>query len=178
MTSGTLAERIRRAIVDVPDFPRPGIVFKDLSPIYEDPALFGEVVAAAVECVRRWRADAVAAIEMRGIITGAALARQACIPLVLLRKGGKLPREALREEYALEYGTDALEMHASAPVHGRRVVVVDDLLATGGTAAAAARLVARAGGTPAGWFFIVELASLGGRARLSGAPVEALAAYD
>lgn len=172
-----LAGWIKRAIVDVPDYPKPGILFKDLTPVYQDPALLSALTEAAAAQAKAWRAEAVAGIESRGFVLGAALAEQAGLPLVLLRKQGKLPRDRIAESYALEYGEAVLEVHCDAVGAGRRVMIVDDLLATGGTAAAAARLVGRLGARVAGYFFIVELTFLKGRGALGEPPVAALATY-
>lgn len=172
-----LAARLKRAIVDVPDHPKPGIVFKDLTPVYQDPALLEALTETAAAQAKAWRAEAVAGIESRGFVLGATVAARAGLPLVLLRKQGKLPRETIAESYALEYGEAVLEVHRDAVGAGRRVVIVDDLLATGGTAAAAARLVERLGARVAGYFFIVELTFLKGRGALGDPPVAALAAY-
>ncbi len=162
-------------IRDVPDFPRPGIVFKDITPLLADPgglALAVERLAAATD-----RPDAVVAIESRGFVFGTALALHWRVPLVPARKFGKLPGRTVRETYALEYGEDTLEMHDDALVAGQRVAVVDDLLATGGTAAAAIALVEQLGATVSAVLFVIELDGLGGRRRLEGRPVHALLRY-
>jgi adenine phosphoribosyltransferase len=163
---------LRRFIRDVPDFPRKGILFKDITPLLQDPEAF----AAAVESMagRVGVPETVVAIESRGFVFGAALALRWRVPLVLARKFGKLPGRTVREAYSLEYGEDTLEVHADAIVPGRRVVVVDDLLATGGTALATARLVEKLQGVVSATLFLVELKGLGGRERLRGYPVEAL----
>lgn len=174
MNPQELERRIRRRIVDVPGWPRAGIVFKDLTPLYQDPETFAQAVEAIVQWARGRRATAAAAIEARGFLVGAAVAERAAMPLALLRKPGKLPRAVHRQEYELEYGKDALEMHRDALAPGARVVVVDDVLATGGTAGAAGRLVAAAGGEVAGYAFLIELAFLGGRAKLPGVEILSL----
>jgi adenine phosphoribosyltransferase len=159
-------------IRDVPDFPKPGIVFKDITPLLADPAGFAlavERLAAATD-----RPDAVVAIESRGFVFGTALALHWRVPLVPARKFGKLPGRTVRQTYALEYGEDTLEMHDDALVAGQRVAVVDDLLATGGTAAAAIALVEQLGATVSAVLFVIELDGLGGRERLAGRPVHAL----
>jgi adenine phosphoribosyltransferase len=159
-------------IRDVPDFPKPGIVFKDITPLLADPAGFAlavERLAAATD-----RPDAVVAIESRGFVFGTALALRWRVPLVPARKFGKLPGRTVRQTYALEYGEDTLEMHDDALVAGQRVAVVDDLLATGGTAAAAIALVEQLGATVSAVLFVIELDGLGGRERLAGRPVHAL----
>lgn len=170
----SLEDRLRAAVVDVPDWPKPGVTFKDLCPVYEDARLFRDIVSAAGAFAKDRHAQAVAAVEMRGMLVGSALAYSLGVPLVLLRKPGKLPRKTVRAEYALEYGTDALEMQKAAPVAERRVLVVDDLLATGGTASAARQLIEMGAGSCVGYFFIVELEFLRGRARLGDLPVRSL----
>jgi adenine phosphoribosyltransferase len=169
-----LRERIR----DIPDFPKPGIVFKDITPLLLDPAALDAAVAALAGWGRPREIDLVVAAEARGFILGAAIARELGAGFVPARKPGKLPSEVVSAEYVLEYGVDALEMHADALAHGARVLLHDDLLATGGTARALARLVEGAGGVIAGCCFLVELSFLGGRGALSGYDVHALVAYD
>jgi adenine phosphoribosyltransferase len=156
----------------VPDFPKHGILFRDITPLLRDPAAFRhtiELLAARVD-----PPDAVVAIESRGFLFGAGLALRWGVPLVPARKFGKLPGRTVREIYSLEYGEDTLEIHADALASGERVVIVDDLLATGGTAAATARLVAQLGGRVSALLFVIELSGLGGRAMLAEHPVEAL----
>jgi adenine phosphoribosyltransferase len=167
-----LVARVR----DVPDFPKKGIVFKDITPLIGHGPSLRAVVELLAERVARFEATRVVGIESRGFIFGAALAAQLGLGLAPVRKPGKLPWRTAREEYALEYGTDALEMHEDA-VAGERCVIVDDLLATGGTAAATARLVERQGGQVAGYGFVIELGFLEGRAKLAGRAVEALIRY-
>jgi adenine phosphoribosyltransferase len=166
---------LRRLIRDVPDFPRKGIVFKDITPLLLDPEAF----AAAVRqlAARAERPEAVVAVESRGFVFGAALALHWKVPFVPARKFGKLPSTTVREVYSLEYGEDTLEIHRDALRAGERVAIVDDLLATGGTAAAAARLVEQLGATVAGLLFLIELRGLGGREKLAPRPVEALIEY-
>ncbi|HUB06418.1 MAG TPA: adenine phosphoribosyltransferase [Myxococcales bacterium] len=168
-----LAQHIRA----VPDFPKAGILFRDVTPVLERPELFRQVIDALAERHRGEGLQKIAAIESRGFLFGAPLAYALGAGVCLLRKPGKLPRKAARESYALEYGQDALELHEDAIQEGERVLVVDDLLATGGTASAAGRLVQRLGGTLAGYSFIIELAALGGRARLAHDRIHALIAY-
>ena len=170
-------ERWRSLVVDVPDWPRPGVGFKDLTPLLGDgPALAGVVTAMGQG--RRGGVDAVAGVEARGFVLGAALALHLGTGFVPLRKHGKLPRAALTVAYALEYGEDRLQVHEDAVRPGQRVLVVDDVLATGGTAAASVRLVREAGAEGVGLSVLVELTALGGRAAvLAAAPglaVEAL----
>jgi len=169
-------ERARSLIRDVPDFPRPGILFKDLTPLVADPAGFREAMDALEARARKLRPDRIVAVESRGFIFGAALADRMRIGLSLVRKLGKLPYKTDRIEYELEYGKGILETHVDAVRAGERILIVDDLLATGGTAWGSAQLVERQGARVEGFLFVVELAFLGGRRRL-GAPVEALIAY-
>ena len=173
------AEQLLRArIRDIPDFPTPGIVFKDITPLLLDPAAVDAAVCALAAWARPRGVQFVVAAEARGFILGAALARELGAGFVPARKPGKLPHETVSAEYILEYGVDALEMHADAISHGERVLIHDDLLATGGTARALADLVERIGGQVVGCAFLAELAPLGGRARLDGFDVEALVTYD
>lgn len=168
---------LEKHIRAVPDFPKPGILFRDVTPVLEHPKLFREVIEALRERHVAEGIQKIAAIESRGFLFGAPLAYALGVGVCLLRKPGKLPRKVARESYALEYGSDALELHEDAVRSGERVLVVDDLLATGGTAAAAGRLVERLGGTLAGYSFIVELAVLGGRTKLEPHPIHSLIAY-
>lgn len=168
---------LRQAIRDVPNFPRPGIVFKDITPVLLDPALFARAAEAMAAPFESADVTRVLAIESRGFVFGAPVALKLRAGLVPVRKPGKLPGARERVEYALEYGTDALEMHADAIGPGDRVLVVDDVLATGGTAAAAARLVEVRGAELAGFSFLLELGFLEGRGRLAGWRVEAVVAY-
>lgn len=165
-----------RFIRDVPGFPRPGIVFKDITPLLADPDAFAEALERMGAPLPR--PEAIVAIEARGFVFGAGLARRWQVPLVLARKPGKLPAATVREAYALEYGEDALELHADALRAGQGVVIVDDLLATGGTALAAARLVERLGARVLAVVFLVELTGLGGRARLAAYPVHSVLRYE
>ena len=160
-------------IRDIPDFPKPGIVFKDITPLLLDAA-----VVALADWARPRSVDFVVAAEARGFILGAALAREIGAGFVPARKPGKLPGETVSAEYILEYGVDALEMHADALADGARVLLHDDLLATGGTAAALCELVEGRGATVAGVSFLVELAFLGGREKLAAYDVHTLIAYD
>jgi adenine phosphoribosyltransferase len=169
---------LRAHIRDIPDFPRPGIVFKDITPLLLDPAALDHAVAALSEYARTRDAELVVAAEARGFILGAALARELDVGFVPARKPGKLPHETVNVEYALEYGVDALELHADALRDGTRVLIHDDLLATGGTARAQADLVQKLGGRVVGCAFLIELAFLNGRERLGDVDVHALIAYD
>jgi adenine phosphoribosyltransferase len=168
--------RLQAHIRDVPDFPKPGIVFKDVTPLIGDGPSLRACVDLLAERVKPIAVDAIVGIESRGFIFGAALADRLTLGFVPVRKPGKLPWRSQRETYALEYGTDALEMHEDA-VDGRRCLIVDDLLATGGTAAATARLVERLGGKVDGFAFVIELGFLSGRAKLGSRPVHALIRY-
>jgi len=172
------AVELKRYITDIPDFPRPGIVFKDITPLFLDHHALRYVVDRFATLARELRADYVLAAEARGFVLGGAIAAAADAGFVLARKPGKLPRETQSVEYQLEYGVDALEMHADALAGGARVLVHDDLLATGGTAAALRELVERSGGEIVACAFVIELAFLGGRERLRGRRVESLIVYD
>jgi adenine phosphoribosyltransferase len=172
-----LADRIRERIRDVPDFPQPGILFKDLTPVLADARLLRDIIGALARRHRDDRVDRIAAIESRGFIFGAPLALALDAGFTPIRKPGKLPYRTVRVEYALEYGTDALEAHTDAIGQGERVLVVDDLLATGGTAAGGIELIRRLGADVVGVSFVVELAFLGGRAKLGDVPVHTLTSY-
>ncbi len=168
---------IRATIRDVPDFPKRGIVFKDIHPLLQDGATFRLVLELLEEQARALRADRIVGIESRGFLFGAPLADRLRVGLSLVRKPKKLPFQTLSESYELEYGRDTIEMHVDAITPGERVLIVDDLLATGGTARAAANLVTRLGGQVAGCLFVVELGFLNGRARFEGVPMHALVTY-
>ena len=170
--------RLEDYIQDIPDFPKPGIVFKDITPLFLDHAALRYTTDALAEYTRTREADYVVSAEARGFVLGGAIAAEAGAGFVLARKPGKLPRETSSVEYQLEYGVDALEVHADAVRGGARVLVHDDLLATGGTAQALCGLVERAGGTVAGCGFVIELAFLGGRSRLGGYDVHSLVSYE
>jgi adenine phosphoribosyltransferase len=169
---------LKKSIRQVPDFPKPGINFYDVSTLFRDAAAFGHAVDRLVERYRGEPLDAIVGIEARGFVLASALAYALDSGVVLLRKPGKLPWETDAEEYALEYGTNKIEMHRDAVAPGNRVLVVDDVLATGGTAAAAGRLLARHGAAIEGYAFLVELEFLGGRAKLEPAGVFSLVRYD
>jgi len=168
---------LKRTIRDVNNFPKPGIVFKDVTPVLLEVELFAQAVILMADPYRDARITRVVSIESRGFLFGAPIALALGAGLVPIRKPGKLPAATQRVEYALEYGTDALEMHHDAVRPGDRVLVVDDVLATGGTANAAAQLVGGTGATVAGFTFLIELAFLNGRQRLQGRRVEALLLY-
>jgi len=165
-------------IRDVPDFPVPGILFKDITTLLRNAAALREVVMLLAERYADAQVDIVAAIESRGFIFGAPLAVQLGAGFVPVRKPGKLPAQAISESYTLEYGTNTLEMHVDAIQPGQRVLVVDDLLATGGSARAAVNLVERLGGKVVGLAFVVELDFLNGRQKLTGYPVHSLVHYS
>jgi adenine phosphoribosyltransferase len=167
---------LKRFVRDIPDFPRPGIVFKDITPLLLDAVALDQAVSELAALARPLSVDLVVAAEARGFILGAALARELGVGFVPARKPGKLPSETVSAEYVLEYWIDALEMHADALAGGIRVLVHDDLLATGGTAAAVCKLVGELGAVVAGCAFLVELGFLRGRARL--APHEVLAVIE
>jgi adenine phosphoribosyltransferase len=168
---------LRRYVRDVPDFPKPGILFRDLTPLMGDAAAFAETVQRLAALVAGHGAEVVAAVESRGFIFGAPVAVRLGLPFVPLRKPGKLPFRTRHGRYDLEYGSDGIEIHEDALTHGARVVVLDDLLATGGTAGTAIRLARELGAVVAGAVFVVELAALGGRERLGGVPASALIIY-
>ena len=168
---------LKHAIREVPDFPKPGIGFKDITPILLDAGLFGRAVELMAAPYAGAGISRVVSIESRGFIFGAPIALRLGAGLVPIRKPGKLPAATQRVDYALEYGTDALEMHNDAVGPRDRVLVIDDVLATGGTAAAAAQLVAGTGGAVVGFSFLIELDFLKGRQRLQGRRVEALLHY-
>jgi adenine phosphoribosyltransferase len=172
-----ILQDIEAFIKDVPDFPKPGIVFKDITPLLASPEAFCAAVDALAERVAGLRADGLLAIESRGFVFGAALAQTLALPLQLVRKRGKLPRKSISIRYELEYGFDHLEVHEDAIEAGRRYVIVDDVIATGGTAAAVAQLVAAQRATVAACAVLIELAFLDGRAKLGGVPVVSLITY-
>ena len=171
------AADLRSYVRDIPDFPRPGIVFKDITPLLLDPVALDAAVAGLEAFAEPLGVQLVVAAEARGFILGGALARQLGAGFVPARKPGKLPADTVAEEYALEYGIDALEVHADALAGGARVLVHDDLLATGGTARALCDLVAGRGAEVVGCAFLVELSFLGGRERLAPHEVYALIDY-
>jgi adenine phosphoribosyltransferase len=169
---------VRAAVRDVPDFPRPGVVFKDITPILSDPRLFRLVIDALAERWRGERVEKIIGIESRGFVFAAPLAYTLGAGLTIVRKPGKLPWKTIREAYALEYGEAVLELHEDAFRPGERVLVVDDVLATGGTAEAAGRLVDRQQARLLGYSFLVNLGFLGGADRLGQDKVHALLQYE
>jgi adenine phosphoribosyltransferase len=172
-------DSVRQLIRDVPDFPQPGILFKDITPVVGDAKAFQAVLDAMEERLRGRGFDRIVAIESRGFVFGAALADRLEVGFSPVRKLGKLPYQTHRIEYALEYGKGVLEAHVDAVRPGEKVAIVDDLLATGGTAWGAAQLVQKQEGTVGAFLFVIELTFLKGRERLaqSGGPVEALISY-
>ncbi len=169
---------LRSFVREIPDFPSPGILFKDITPLLLDPTALRVAVDGLAELIEPLAPELVLAAEARGFILGGALARQLDIGFVPARKPGKLPHDTVSAEYTLEYGIDALEVHSDAFAGGARVLVHDDLLATGGTAAAVCRLVSELGAEVVGCVFLVELTFLGGRARLAPHEVFSLIEYS
>ncbi len=161
-------ERLRDAIRDIPDFPQPGVIFKDITPILADPELFKLAVDMLAAQHREQPVDKIAVVEARGFIFGAAVAYLLGVGLIPVRKKGKLPYQTLDATYDLEYGTATVEMHVDAVNEGDRVVIIDDLLATGGTASATAGMIEKQGGIVVGIDFLIELAFLKGREKLEG----------
>jgi len=173
MTSAGLKSLIR----DIPDFPKPGIVFRDITPLLSDARALAAVVDQLAEPFLG-KVDLVLGIESRGFIVGAPVAYRLGVGLAVARKPGKLPYQKVAQTYALEYGSDSIEMHQDALAGHRRIVIIDDLLATGGTAQAAALLVGKLGGEVVGCGFVIELSALGGRERLAPLNCFSLVQYD
>lgn len=171
---------LRAAIRTIPDYPKPGILFRDITTLLGDRVAFGRAIDELVEPWKDARIDRVAGIEARGFILGGAVAYRLGAGFVPIRKKGKLPHQTLRVEYALEYGTDEVEIHRDALRAGERVLLVDDLIATGGTAEAAVKLVRALGADVVSACFVIDLPDLGGARRLEGLgiPVQALLAFD
>lgn len=169
---------IRSAIRDIPNFPKPGIVFKDITPLLASGRLFARTIDLLAERYRAQKIDTVLGIESRGFIIGSALAYKLGAGFSVVRKPGKLPYETHRASYELEYGTDTLEIHTDAVPRDARVIIADDLIATGGTAAATAQLVSKLGGTVVECAFVIELEFLHGRAKLQPHPVFSILQYD
>ena len=169
---------LRAYIRDVPDFPEPGILFRDITPLLQSPEAFDHAIGRLAEVCDGRPFDAVCGIDARGFLFAAPLALRLGKPLVPVRKAGKLPAETVSVTYSLEYGEAAVEMHDDGVRDGERVLIVDDVLATGGTLAAAAKLVRAAGGLVAGAVVLVELASLGGRNALDGCDVQSVITYQ
>jgi len=182
LTSGTssssrIADDLRRAVRDVPDFPKPGIIFKDITPLLANGALFPQACEQMAAPFRSAGVTLVAAIESRGFLLGGPVAQALGAGIVPIRKVGKLPYTTRRVTYQLEYGTDALEVHIDACAKGANVLIVDDVLATGGTAAAACELIESVGGRVVGCSFLITLAFLNGASRLNERRVEAVLTY-
>jgi len=171
-------DAIKAAIRDIRDFPKPGILFRDITPVLRDPRLFAAVIDALAERYRPMGISKILAMESRGFVFAAPLAFAIGAGFVPLRKRGKLPYRTISESFSLEYGKDALEMHEDAVEAGERVIVIDDLLATGGTAAAAVRLARRKGAEVLEAGFVIELAGLRGRDRLKDVPVYSMIQFD
>jgi adenine phosphoribosyltransferase len=169
---------LKEHVRDIPDYPKPGIVFRDITPLLAAPDAFAATVDALAAPFAGEQVDKVLGVEARGFVFAAPVAYRYAAGFVPVRKAGKLPWEIEREEYELEYGTDLLEIHRDAVHPGERVVIVDDVIATGGTAAATARLVERLGGTVLGLAFVIELGFLGGRKHLAGHAVHTLVTYE
>ncbi|MGH7888900.1 MAG: adenine phosphoribosyltransferase [Candidatus Binatia bacterium] len=169
---------IRRAIRDIPNFPKPGIVFRDITPLLSDGPLFHKTIDLLADRYREQKIDTVLGIESRGFIVGAALAYKLGAGFSIVRKPGKLPYETHRANYQLEYGNDSLEIHIDGITPRARVVIADDLIATGGTAAATAELVSKLGGTVVECAFVIELAFLNGRKKLQPHGVYSVLQYD
>ena len=169
---------LKEFIRDVPDFPKPGIVFKDITPILLNPKALSHAIDGLADAFRESGVTKVAGIESRGFIFGVPVSERLGVGFVPIRKEGKLPAKVISHTYALEYGEGVVEIHDDAVGPGDRVVIVDDLLATGGTAEAAVYLVRRLGAEVVGLAFVVELGFLGGRAKLDGVPIDSLITYD
>ena len=174
---GEIAE-IRRAIRDIPNFPKPGVVFKDITPLLSDGCLFKRTIDLLADRYRSQKVDIVLGIESRGFIIGAALAYRLGAGFCIVRKPGKLPYETHRASYELEYGSDTLEVHRDAIPSHARVLITDDLIATGGTAAAAIALVSQLGGEVVACAFVIELSFLKGREKLKPYEVFSILQYD
>ena len=176
-TAEALSTKLKSIIRDVPDFPKPGIIFKDITPLLADHAAFTELVQAFADAYRGAGITKVLGIEARGFLLAAPIAMALGAGIVPVRKKGKLPYKTVAASYALEYGTDTLEMHQDAVKPGEKVLVVDDVLATGGTAAAVCELVEKLGGRVAGVAMLIELEFLNGRSKLAGRDIHSLIKY-
>ncbi|MBI3817174.1 MAG: adenine phosphoribosyltransferase [Planctomycetes bacterium] len=168
---------IKKLIRDVPDFPKKGILFRDITPLLRDPRGFGAVIDALAEKAAGEKADAIVGIESRGFLFGAALSVKLGCGFVPIRKPKKLPWKTYSQSYALEYGTDTIEIHQDALEKGQRAIIVDDLLATGGTAEAAGKLVAMTGAQTASYLFVIELTALSGRTKLPAGKTHSILQY-
>jgi len=171
---------IKSRIRSIPDYPKPGIIFRDITTLLQDPVGFRVTVEGLVQHFQAGRIDKVAGVEARGFILGGAVAHQLDAGFIPVRKKGKLPWQTIGQDYALEYGTDRVEIHTDAILEGERVLLIDDLIATGGTAAAAIELIRQTGGKIAGAAFVIDLPDLGGRKRIEGMGVDivALCAFE
>ncbi|MEX1253805.1 MAG: adenine phosphoribosyltransferase [Dehalococcoidia bacterium] len=169
---------LKALIRDVPDFPQPGVLFRDITPLLQDPNAFRYVIDEMTRLIGALTPDAIVGVEARGLLFGAPVAYNLGLPFAPVRKAGKLPHQRMSVEFALEYGESQLDIHVDALQRDQQVVVVDDLLATGGTAVATAKLIELLGASVKAMAFVVELAFLGGRERLREYPVIALARYD
>ncbi len=169
---------LKTKIATIPDYPKEGILFRDITPILADPEALRQTAREIARYAKEVNADVIVAPEARGFMFGIPAALEANVPFIPVRKPGKLPRKVIEETYELEYGTDRLQMHEDDLPKGSRVLIVDDLLATGGTVEAIARLVKRAGGDVAGYAFVVELDDLKGRDKLTDAPVMSMLHYQ
>ncbi|MEX1188586.1 MAG: adenine phosphoribosyltransferase [Bacteroidia bacterium] len=176
----SISDKVKAAIRDVADFPKPGILFKDITPILENPELCNEITTALAKEYENNRPDAIVGVESRGFLFGMLLAKHFHIPFIPVRKAGKLPYETISYSYTLEYGSATVEMHVNSVKPGWNVMVHDDLLATGGTAAAAAELIIQQGAKVSGFTFVVELGFLGGREALSkyNSRIDSLVSYE
>jgi adenine phosphoribosyltransferase len=172
-----MAIDLKKYIMEVPDFPKPGISFKDITPLLANPAAFTEAINLMAEWKEAREAQAIVAPEARGFMWGAPLAVKLGIPFIPVRKKGKLPRQTVKAVYELEYGTDELHMHIDAVAKGQKVLIADDVLATGGTAKAIVDMIERTGGRVTGLAFLIELGFLDGRKKLSGQNVLSLVTY-
>ncbi|MHB9035142.1 MAG: adenine phosphoribosyltransferase [Armatimonadota bacterium] len=170
-------ETMKQIIRDIPDFPAEGIMFRDITPVLQNPRAFNEVICSMVDSVKAMKPDVIVGIESRGFVLGAPVALELGLGFVPVRKKGKLPYETVQAEYSLEYGTNVVEIHKDAIEPGMRVAIVDDLLATGGTAKAAVQLVEELGGVVAGLSFIIELSFLDGQKVLEGYDICTLVRY-
>ena len=178
VTGSRLSEDdLKRIIRDIPDFPQKGILFRDITPLLQDPQAWRTCVDSLTDWCRGKGIEAVAAVEARGYLIGAPLAYNLGVPLIPVRKPGKLPYETVAQKYELEYGSNTLEMHKDAVTAGQKVLVVDDLIATGGSARATAQLIERLGGTVAAFAFLIELTFLNGRDTLTGYEIFSLIKY-
>ena len=171
---------IKSRIRSIPDYPKPGIIFRDITTLLQDPVGFRVTVEGLVQHFQAGRIDKVAGVEARGFILGGAVAHQLDAGFIPVRKKGKLPWQTIGQDYALEYGTDRVEIHTDAILEGERVLLIDDLIATGGTAAAAIELIRQTGGKIVGAAFVIDLPDLGGRKRIEGMGVDivALCAFE